>query len=138
MTTTPLCNQTTLDQERHTYDVFKQLCQGQDLEAGHILRKLKLNTDIDKGKGWLHIPALAREFGLWQYTVKQVYHGFLGTGARGAQMGITYLCICDESLCGLLRRYCTGDEMYTVFNFPRIWSACECYKHRWCPDAKAS
>jgi len=128
----PLRNQTTLEQERHTYDVFRQLCQGKDLEPSHILRKLKLNTDVDKGKGWLHIPALAREFGLWQHTVKQIYMGFLGTGAPGDRMGIIILSITDESLCGLIRRYSTTEELTTIFNWPAIWSACQCYKHRWC------
>ena len=133
-----LRDKTTKKQERRTYEVFKMLCQGQDVEPHHILRKLKLNTDIDNGKGWSHNSMLAYEFGLWQHTVKQVYCSFLNSGSNGARMGIIILSITDDSLCGLIRRYASTEEFTTVFNWPSIWTACQCYKHRWCAEEVAS
>lgn len=128
----PLRNQTTLKQERATYDLFKQLVQGKDVPVTHTLRKLKLNTDEDNGKDWAIIPKLVTEFGLYEHTVKQVYNSYLSSGPTGARMGIIILSITDDSLCGLIRRYATQDELKTVFNWPSIWTACQCYKHSWC------
>lgn len=129
----PLRNKTTLAQERHVYEVFRQLCLGQDFEPKHMMRSLKLNADEDKGKAWRNIPALEYEFGLWQYTVKQVYNGFLGRKAAGARQAIIILSITDESLCGLIRRYASQDELKNVFMLPTPWNMCTFYKHNWCP-----
>src|SRR5690242_20459492 len=107
----PLRNQTTLKQERATYELFKSLVQGKDVSATHTLRKLKLNTDKDNGKSWSVIPKLVQEYGLYEHTIKQVYNSFLSGGANGARMGIIILSITDESLCGLIRRYATTEEL---------------------------
>ena len=127
-----LRNQTTFKQERATYDLFKSLVQGKDVPATHILRKLKLTGNEDNGKAWAVIPKLVQEFGLYEHTVKQVYNSFLSRGTEGARMGIIILSITDESLCGLIRRYATQEELERLFNWPTIWAACQCYKHRWC------
>lgn len=134
----PLRNQTTLKQERAVYELFKQLVQGKDVPATHILRRLKLKGNEDNGKAWRIIPKLFQEFGLYEHTVKQIYNSFLSNGANGARMGIIILSITDESVCGLVRRYATQEELQTLFNWPTIWTACEGYKHRWCPDRAAS
>lgn len=128
----PLRNQTTLKQERATYELFKQLVQGRDVSLTHTLRKLKLNTDEDDGKAWRIIPKLVQEFGLYEHTVKQIYNSYLNSGAEGARMGIIILSITDDSLCGLIRRYASSEELKTIFNWPEIWTACEYYKHSWC------
>jgi hypothetical protein len=129
---TPLRIQTTLKQERATYDLFKQLVQGKDVPTPHLLRKLKLNTNEDSGKAWVIIPKLVQEYGLYEHTVKQIYNSYLGSGPNGARVGILYLSITDESICGLIRRYASRDEMKTVWNWPDYWTACQCYKHQWC------
>lgn len=132
MDNTPLRIKTTLKQERATYDLFAQLVQGQDVPREHTLHKLKLNTDEDKGRGWRIIPKLVQQFGYYEYPVKQVYNSFLNSGPNGARLGLITLSITDESLCGLVRRYATGDEMTAVWNWPEYWTACENYKHSYC------
>lgn len=128
----PLRNQTSLKQERATYELFKQLVQGRDVPMDHTLRKLKLNASEDNGRAWAIIPKLVQEYGLYEHTVKQIYNSYLSSGANGARMGIIILSITDDSLCGLIRRYSTQVEMQTVWNWPSYWTACKCYKHSWC------
>lgn len=127
---TPLRNQTTLEQEYASFALFKQLAQGRDVHHEHQLHKLYLNTE--ESKGWRMVPKVRWEFGLYDHTVKQVYNSFLRAGASGARGAIIILSITDESLCGLIRRYATGDEMKTLWDWPANWTACEHYKHRWC------
>lgn len=132
MDNTPLRNKTTLLQESATYELFKQLVQGKDVPHTHTLRKLKLNTDEDKGEAWRVITKLAIEFGLYEHVVKQIYNSFLKSGPNGARMGIVYLSITDDSVCGLIRRYASCEEMKTVWRWPSIWTACKVYKHDFC------
>ena len=87
----PLRNQTTLKQERATYELFKQLVQGRDVPITHPLRKLKLNTDEDDGKAWRIIPKLVQEFGLYEHTVKQIYNSYLNSGSRRCSYGHYHL-----------------------------------------------
>jgi hypothetical protein len=127
---TPLRNQTTLKQEHAAYMLFTQLAKGRNVPFEHVLRDLKLNDE--KSRGWSFVPELRWEFGLYDHTVKQVYNSFLRVGDSGARGAIITLAITDESLCGLIRRYASTDEMTSVWNWPLNWTACEHYKHRWC------
>src|SRR4051794_30418297 len=108
---TPLLNKTTALQDQAAYRLFRQLVLGQDVEVCHILKSLKLNAEEEKGKAWRNIPALAEEFGLWQHNVKQIYNGFIGRSGTGARTAIIILAITDETLCGLIRRYSSPQEI---------------------------
>jgi hypothetical protein len=126
----PLRNNTTLKQEHATFLLFKQLTQGKDIPREHQLRKLHLS--MENSKGWGMIPKVCWEFGQYDFTVKQVYNSFLRVGASGARGAVITLSITDGSLCGLIRRYSTGDEMVSVWNWPTCWTACVNYKHDNC------
>jgi len=132
-----ILNQTNERQERNAYELFKQLCQGRNVEPRHPLYGLKLNVDEDNGKAWRNIPELAWDFGLWQHTIKQIYCSFLNRGTAGARAGIVTLAITDEHLCGLIRRYSAPEEVTTLFGLPLNWEMCAFYKHRWCTQADA-